>query len=369
MAKAGRLLSLDIFRGMTVAFMIIVNTPGSWSYVYPPLKHAEWHGCTPTDLVYPFFLFIVGVSIWFSLKKYGHELNGPSVLRILRRTASIFALGLLLAIFPYFSRDYSTFRIMGVLQRIALAYGFGALICMIINRNYLWIVTAVILLLYWGMLAFLGGSDPYSLEGNFALKVDEAILGKSHMYKGFGIPFEPEGLLSTIPSICTVIIGFYTGEFIGKTKGGERSVLKLLLIGISLIGLGLLWNEFFPINKPLWTSSYVLYTAGLAMVVLTVVYYISDVLKWQKWGSFFRVYGTNALFAYFMAGIWTKLMLYVIKIPSEGKGISLYNWIYEKICVPLAGNLNGSLLFALIQMLFIWLLVLILYRKKIFIKV
>ncbi len=369
MAKAGRLLSLDIFRGMTVAFMIIVNTPGSWNYVYSPLRHAEWHGCTPTDLVYPFFLFIVGVSIWFSLKKYGHELNGPSIVRILRRTASIFALGVLLAIFPYFLRDYSTFRIMGVLQRIALAYGFGALICMLVNRNYLWIVTAVILLLYWGLLAFLGGSDPYSLEGNFALKVDEALLGKNHMYKGFGIPFEPEGLLSTIPSICTVIIGFYTGEIVGKSKKGTRSVLKLLLIGVSLSGLGLLWNEFFPINKPLWTSSYVLYTSGLAMVTLTFIYFFSDVLKWQKWGTFFRIFGTNALFAYFMAGIWTKLMLYVIKVPSGDKSISLYNWLYEKLCVPLAGNMNGSLLFALIQMLFIWLLVFLLYRKKIFIKV
>lgn len=369
MAKAGRLLSLDIFRGMTVAFMIIVNTPGSWSYVYPPLRHAEWHGCTPTDLVYPFFLFIVGVSIWFSLKKYGLELNGPSIIRILRRTLSIFALGLLLAIFPYFSRDYSTFRIMGVLQRIALAYGFGALICMLINRNYLWIVTAVVLLLYWGVIAFFGGSDPYSLEGNFALKVDEVILGKSHMYKGFGVPFEPEGLLSTIPSICTVIIGFYAGELIGRSKKVSRSVLKLLLIGISLIGLGLLWNEFFPINKPLWTSSYVLYTSGIAMVILTIIYFISDVLEWQKWGAFFRVFGTNALFAFFMAGIWTKLMLYIIKVPSGEKSINLYSWIYEKVCVPLAGNMNGSLLFAVIQMLLIWLLVLVLYRKKIFIKV
>ncbi len=369
MAKAGRLVSLDIFRGITIAFMIIVNNPGSWNHVYPPLKHAEWHGCTPTDLVYPFFLFIVGVSIWFSLKKYGHELNGPSVFRIFRRTVAIFALGLFLAIFPYFSRDYSILRIMGVLQRIALAYGFGALICLIVNRKYLWIVTAVILLLYWGVLYFLGGSDPYSLEGNFAMKVDEAVLGISHMYRGYGIPFEPEGLLSTIPSICTVVTGFYAGELVGKGQGGAKPVLKLLLIGVSLTGLGLLWNNFFPFNKPLWTSSYVLYTSGIAMACLAVVYYFADVLKWQRWGTFFMVYGTNALFAFFMSGIWTRLMLYVIKIPSGDNSVSLYNWIYEKIFVPVAGNMNGSLLFAMIQMLFIWLLTLVLYRKKIFIRV
>ncbi|MBS1231610.1 MAG: hypothetical protein H6R35_448, partial [Bacteroidetes bacterium] len=157
----GRLISLDIFRGITVAFMIIVNTPGSWQYVYPPLSHAKWHGCTPTDLVFPFFLFIVGVSMWYSLKKYGHELNGSSLLRIVRRTASIFALGLFLNMFPFFNRDYSTMRIMGVLQRIALAYGIGALICMTVRRDYLWILTAVLLLLYWGALAIFGGSDPY----------------------------------------------------------------------------------------------------------------------------------------------------------------------------------------------------------------
>lgn len=369
MAKKERLLSLDIFRGMTVAFMIIVNTPGSWSSVYPPLKHAGWHGCTPTDLVYPFFLFIVGVSIWFSLKKYGHELNGSSLFRIFRRMLAIFALGLFLTIFPYFSRDYATLRIMGVLQRIALAYGLGALICLTFSRNYLWLVTAFLLLVYWGLLVFFGGPDPYSLEGNFAVKVDEAILGKNHLYKGFGIPFEPEGLLSTIPSICNVLIGFYAGALVGKETANSTNVLKLILIGAALTGLGLLWNEFFPINKPLWTSSYVLYTSGLAMLVFAAVYFLSDVLKWQKWGVFFRVYGTNALFAFFLAGIWTKLILYIIKIHAGGESISLYSWMYEKIFLPVAGNMNGSLLFAIFQMLLIWLAVLFLYTRKIFIKV
>jgi len=365
--SSGRLISLDIFRGLTIAFMIIVNTPGSWQYVYAPLRHAKWHGCTPTDLVFPFFLFIVGVSMWFSLKKYGHELTGSSFLRIARRTASIFALGLFLNIFPDFDRDYSMLRIMGVLQRIALAYGLGAIICMTINRDYLWIVTAVILLFYWALLAFFGGGDPYSIEGNFVLKIDNLVLGTNHLYKGFGIPFEPEGLLSTIPSICTVIIGYYTGELVGKKSSDGNVVLKPLIIGAALIGLGLLWNKFFPVNKALWTSSYVLYTAGIAMMVLSVIYWLADVVKFQKWGWFFIVFGTNALFSYFLAGIWTRLML-LIKIPSGNGEISLYTWFYEKICVPVAGNLNGSLMFAMIQMLFIWCIALILHKKKIMIR-
>jgi len=367
MVKNSRLVSLDIFRGLTIAFMIIVNTPGSWNYVYSPLRHAKWHGCTPTDLVFPFFLFIVGVSTWYSLKKYGHELNGSSLLRILRRTASIFAMGLLLGIFPYFNRDYSTLRIMGVLQRIALAYGIGALICTSVNRDYLWIVVALFLLLYWGVLAAFGGTYPYSLEGNFALKADQALLGKGHLYTGFGIPFEPEGLLSTIPAVCTVIIGYYTGGLVGKKSAGVKTALKLLVVGAALTGLGLLWGKLFPINKPLWTSSYVLYTAGIAMAALSLIYWIADVVKIQKWGLFFAVFGTNALFSFFLAGIWTKLMLF-IRLPSDGNKITLYNWLFEKICAPVAGNMNGSLMFAFIQMVLIWGFALILYKKKIMIR-
>lgn len=368
MAKNGRLISLDIFRGLTIAFMIIVNTPGSWNYVYTPLRHASWHGCTPTDLVFPFFLFIVGVSTWYSLKKYGHEINSGSILRILRRTVTIFALGLFLAIFPHFGRDYTTLRIMGVLQRIAIAYGIGAIICLTVRRDYLWIVITVILLLYWGLLAFFGGADPYSLEGNLAVKVDATLLGENHLYKGFGIPFDPEGLLSTIPAICTVLIGYYIGEIIGKGSADGKTVIKLLLFGAASTGLGLLWSMALPLNKPLWTSSYVLYSAGLAMVILAVIYLIADVLKFQKWGIFFMIFGTNALFSYFMAGVWTRLMLYIIKIPSGDTKLTFYNWFYEKACVPVAGNMNGSLMFAIIQMLLIWFIALILYKKKILIR-
>lgn len=367
MAKTGRLVSLDIFRGMTVAFMIIVNTPGSWKYVYSPLRHAEWHGCTPADLVFPFFLFIVGVSTWYSLKKFGLELTGGAFLRISRRTLSIFALGLFLAIFPYFNRDYSALRFMGVLQRIALAYAIGALICLTVNRDYLWIVIAAVLLLYWGTLALFGGSDPYSPGENLALKVDRVLLGEKHLYTGYGIPFDPEGLFSTIPAICNVLIGFYTGEIFGKGKANGKTVFKIIVIGTALTGLGLLWGRFFPINKPLWTSSYVLYSSGIAMAVLGLIYWIADVEKFRKWGLFFIVFGTNALFSFFLAGIWTKLMLF-IRITAGGNKISLYSWLYEKIFVPVVGNINGSLMFAAVQMLFIWIFALILYRKKVMIR-
>jgi predicted acyltransferase len=363
-----RLVSLDVFRGLTMTFMIIVNTPGSWEYVYTPLRHAKWHGCTPADLVFPIFLFIVGVSTFYSLKKYGNEINGNSIFRILRRIVTIFAIGLFLNIFPYFGRDYSTLRIMGVLQRIALAYGIGALICLAVRRDYLWIVVALALLIYWGILALFGGADPYSLEGNFATTADTSILGTSHLYKGFGIPFDPEGLLSTIPAICTVIIGYYIGELISKNAANGQTVLKLLLLGAASTGLGLLWNMVFPINKPLWTGSYVLYTAGIGIAVLAIIYLIVDVFKFRKWGTCFIVFGTNSLFSFFLAGIWTKLMLYIIKIPSGDDKINLYNWFYTKVCVPVAGNMNGSLLFAVIQVMLIWSVALVLYKKTIMIR-
>lgn len=368
MAKnSTRLVSLDIFRGITIAFMIIVNDPGSWQYVYPPLRHSEWHGCTPTDLVYPFFLFIVGVSMYYSLKKYGNELNGGSLLRVFRRTATIFAIGLFLTIFPYFGMDYSKLRIMGVLQRIALAYGIGSIICLSVKKEYLWIVVAGLLMFYWGLLAFFGGIQPYSLEGNVVMKADLAVLGENHMYKGFGIPFEPEGLLSTIPSICTVLIGYIIGALLSQESTTWKTVLKLILFGGASFGLGYLWNIVFPINKPLWTSSYVLYTAGIAMAVLAIIYLIADVWKFTAPWTFFLVFGTNALFCYFIAGIWIRMLLF-IKLQSGADKISLYNWIYNKICVPVAGNMNGSLLFAFIQMFIIWGVALILYRKKIMIR-
>jgi predicted acyltransferase len=367
MAKNSRLFSLDVFRGIAVAFMIIVNFPGSLKNVYAPLRLSKWNGCTPADLIFPIFLFIVGVSMWFSLKKYDHNISGGSILRIIRRVTAIFAVGLFLSVFPYFSRDYSTIRIMGVLQRIALAYGLSALICITVKRDYIWIITGSLLLLYWGMMVLFGGSDPFSLENNFALKVDTNLLGEKHLYQGFEIPFDPEGLFSTISALCTVLLGFLTGDMVGKGSANGVTVIKLLLFAAAGAGLGLLWNLVFPINKPLWTSSYVLYTAGITIAAITLLHLITDILKFQKWATFFEVLGTNALFAFFIATLWAQLMLY-IKIPLEIGKISLYRWFFEKVCAPIAGNMNGSLLFAIIQLMLVWGITLILYKKKIFIR-
>ncbi len=368
MAKStSRSISLDILRGIAVALMIIVNIPGSRSHVYAALKLSAWNGCTPADLVFSFFLFIAGISIWHSMKKYGSELNGRSILRISRRVLALFALGLLLEIFPHFRMDYSTLRIMGVLQFVALACCIASILCLAIRREYLWIAIAAILLLYWGLLAFFGGSDPFTLEGNLVRKIDLALLGRSHMYGGFGMSFEPYGLFSTLPAACTVMIGYYMGDTAGKTSEGGKTFLKLVFIGLAAVGLGLLWGRMFPINRPLWTSSYVLYTAGIAILALSVIYLLADVLKFRLWGAFFNVFGTNALVCYVLSVIWPVVLL-IIRVPWSSQKMTLYGWLYDKVCIPVAGPLAGSLVFALIQMLIIWIPALILYRKKIMIR-
>lgn len=368
--KTQRLLSLDIYRGMTIVFMIIVNTPGSWQYVYAPLRHSEWHGCTPTDLVFPSFLFIVGVSMWFSMKKYGRTLNDRSVFKILYRTMVIFAAGFLLQLFPFIGEDLSSVRIMGVLQRIALAYGLASLLCLILKKQYmLWLATAFILLGYWALLYFAGGADPYSLEGNAALKFDLMVLGKDHLYGGFGIPFDPEGLLSTIPAVASVIIGYISGSIISGGRAGIRKTLMILFPGLALTLAGIIWNIWFPVNKPLWTSSYVLYTSGLSMIILGLLYLLIDVLRFKAWAGFFKVFGMNALFIYIVASLWTKVML-LIQVGPAGEKVSLYYWIFKNMYMTLPRNPElASLLFAILQVLLMWVLVYILYRKKIFIKV
>lgn len=364
-----RYLALDVLRGMTVALMILVNNPGSWAHIYAPLEHAKWNGCTPTDLVFPFFLFVVGVSMFFSFAKYNNTLNRDTLLKIGKRTLLIFAIGLFLNSFPQWMTDYSKLRIMGVLQRIALAYGIGALIVLASPRKYLAYIGGAILLFYFGLMYFLGGSDPFSLEGNATIPFDSAVLGVNHLYKGFGVPFDPEGLLSTIPAIVTVIIGYMVGALVKEAE--KKSVpLKLVLVGTVMIIAGLIWALVFPINKPIWTSSYVLYAGGWASMVLAILIWLIDLKGFTKWTSFFVVFGMNPLFIFALSGLWAKCMGRLVKIPvADGTTLSGSGWLYTKVFEPLAGDINGSLLFAISHVVFFWLIGYVLYKKKIFIKV
>lgn len=363
-----RYLALDVLRGMTVAMMILVNNPGSWSHIYAPLEHAAWQGCTPTDLVFPFFLFVVGASMFFSFSKYGNRLNRDSLLKIGKRTVLIFAIGLFLHSFPQWSADFSKLRIMGVLQRIALAYGIAALMVLSVNRKYLPYLAGAILLVYWGLIVLFGGTDPYSLQGNPATALDTAILGVNHLYKGFGIPFDPEGLFSTLPAIATVLIGYLIGAVVKETPK-VKVPGRLIVFGIAAVVAGWIWGLFFPICKPLWSSSYVLYTAGWAALLLALLIWAIDLKGYSGWTPFFVVFGVNPLFIFALSGLWARILGRMIHVTlADGKMISGSTWLYNQF-VPWAGELNGSLLYAITHVLFFWVLGYYLYKKKIYIKV
>ena len=367
-----RLVALDAFRGLTIAGMILVNTPGSWEYVYPPLRHAAWHGCTPTDLVFPFFLYIVGVAMFFSSEKYGRHLSESVFFKVGKRALLIFFLGFLLNIFPFFPFEPGGWRIMGVLQRIAVAFFIGALLCYTVERRKLPLVALVILLGYWALMYF-GGADgaQYALEGNLARRVDVAIFGEGHVYHGFGIPFDPEGLVSSIPAVATVIIGFVVGSYIDfvRKNSTTKSVDFLPLIGIGLLLLGILWGRFFPINKPLWTSSYVLYTAGIGTLLLSFFLWLIDIKGKRKWANPLVVFGMNPLFIYILSVVLVKVLISIVRFDEQAEYANGYQWLYQKVFVPIAGNLNGSLLFALAVVFVCWFVAWVLYQRRIFIKV
>jgi len=359
-----RYKSLDIFRGLTIALMILVNTPGSWAYIYPPLQHADWHGYTPTDLVFPFFLIAVGLSMSFSFKKF-NELNpGPFYLKVIKRTSLIFLIGLALTAFPFIGKNYAHLRIFGVLQRIALAYFFAALLIRWLRKDSLLLISSILILLaYWPTLYFFGGEYPYSLEGNLARKIDLLIIGKDHMWHGKDIAFDPEGLLSTLPSVVSVISGYLFGKLIQYLK---PSVLvgRIIILGIGLIIGGHVWGVFFPINKSLWTSSYVLVSSGIAALLLSVLIYLIDVRKLNGWTKPFEVFGLNPLVSFIASILWVKFY-FLIKINST----STYSWLYNEIFKHILNPTFGSLIFAMVHVVGCWLIAYILYRKNIIVKV
>ena len=363
-----RLTALDVLRGITIAAMIMVNTPGSWSYVYWPFLHAEWHGFTPTDAIFPFFLFIAGVSIHFAFKKFNREEHKKALKKIIKRTLIIFVIGLFLNLFPKFNFD--TVRVFGVLQRIAIAYGIGASLCLLLNKRSLIYITIVILILYWALLYFLVPENPFGPQTNLVGKIDLLLLGPKHVWKGLGFPFDPEGLLSSLPSVATVIIGNLAGRLLTKSNSNLKSVKSFFIYGFALIVIGWIWGYGFPINKSLWTSSYVCFSAGFAMVFLASLIWVIDIKGFIKWSKPFIHFGTNSLFIFVFSGLYVRSMIYLIKITSaQEETINGYQYIYTKLFVPIAGNMNGSLLFAITHIIFFWVLVYILFKNKIFIKI
>ena len=364
---AKRLIALDVMRGLTIALMIMVNTPGSWSYVYPPLLHSKWNGCTPTDLVFPFFLFIVGVSMWFSFKKFDKGITKKSLYKVLKRFSIMFLLGFFLNAFPHF--DFENLRYLGVLQRIAIAYLVGALLCMQFNYKQLLVAFGIILIGYWALLFFGSTEEPFQLSTNLVREVDLFLFGENHLYNGFGIPFDPEGLLSSIPAIGTLLLGYFSGRLIEMSGNTMVVIKKLLMYGAVTVFIGFIWSFVFPINKPLWTSPYVLYAGGWAMVFLAFLLWVIDVKNFKKWATPFIHFGTNPLAIYMFSGIYVSLILLLNITNSEGVLVSGYDYLYSDVFVPMAGNMNGSLLFAIAHIIFFWFLTYILYKRKIFIKI
>jgi predicted acyltransferase len=368
-----RLTSLDVFRGIAIAGMIQVNT-ASLGKVYPFLSHADWNGCTLADLVFPFFLFIVGVAMSFSLSKYTKgKLATTSVYRrIFRRSIILFALGLLLN--GFWNYDFSNIRIMGVLQRIALAYLFAALAILKLPKKGLWVLTVILLFGYWGALILIPvpdyGAGVLTREGNFGAWIDRLIVTPTHLYKGDGYNSmgDPEGLFSTLPAVATTLLGYLTGDWLGKQNPNSRTSINLALIGIICLLIGGNWNLLFPINKKLWTSSYVLFTTGWAILLLAGCYQLIEVRELRRWGKPLEFLGLNAIFIFVASVLGLKLMA-KIQIGTGETAISVSNWIYQNWFVSWAGEMNGSLLFAFITLLFWWAVAYLMYAKRWFFKV
>jgi len=368
-----RLAALDAFRGLTIAGMIVVHTPGSWDHVYAPLLHADWHGWTYTDTIFPFFLFIVGVSMAYSFAARREKGEGRTALLLhtLRRSAIIFGIGLALNVLSFFLFHREHVRIPGVLQRIGVCYLFAASIYLLLGPRGLLPAAAVLLGVYWALMTFapvpIYGAGQLDREGNFARYVDVAILGE-HTWK-HKPNWDPEGPLSTIPAIATTLLGIVAGEWLRSERGWPAKLSGLMAGGAIAFSLGLIWGIGFPINKNLWTSSYALAMAGLGAVALAVCLWMIDVRGWKGWARPFVWLGTNAIALFVGATLATLLLIAIKTTGADGKPRSLYGSIYRTVFDHFADPRIGSLAFALTFLAF-WVAVGgLLYRKRIFVKV
>ncbi|RAK65086.1 acyltransferase family protein [Hymenobacter edaphi] len=375
-SQPGRLVSLDVFRGLTVMAMILVNNPGDWGHIYEPLEHAAWNGCTPTDLIFPFFLFIVGVSLVYALDgvKQRGGAPGPTLLRVARRAALLFGLGLFLSLYPKF--DFATVRVLGVLQRIGLVFfACSALFLTTSRRTQLWTLAGI--LIGYNLLLQLvpapGQATAQLLPGHdLGAWLDRTLLTSAHLWK-VSKTWDPEGLLSTLPAVGTGLLGVVTAQWLRRSDvPPAEKVVWLFIDAALLIVLGMVWNSWFPVNKSLWTSSYVLYTGGMAVGGLALLYWLCDVQQWRGWIKPFLVYGVNAITVFFLSGLIPRT-LSLIRLPDPtGKAADtgLKEWLYQTLFVPLFADPRNASLAGALALVLIWLGILWwMYSRRIIIKV
>ena len=443
-----RLISLDIFRGLTIAGMVMVNNPGTWSAIYGPLKHAEWHGITPTDYVFPFFLFIVGVAIPIALsKRMADGVTRDVYFKIIQRAAAIFATGLALSAIPLFDvaktdiptlpkwvsifaiiaglfflylRNFKvafglfgmwavivagfyfagytiipynieTMRIPGVLQRIAVCYLIVSLIFLHTDWKQQTAIGIALLLIYWLLMTLVPvpGCDITTVDDkacNLAAYLDRTILTENHIWRSAKV-FDPEGILSTIPALVTTLSGVLTGTWLmsksepgavatgfrdAETEANAAKINKaagMFFFGTALLAIGWTWSLVFPLNKSLWTSSYVVYTSGLALLTLAGCYWLIDIKRYTAWTRPFVIFGVNALALYVFSGILARMLGWIKVAGIDGKEITLQRWIFETFFLSIASPINASLMYAVTYILFWLFLMWLLYRKRIYIKV
>jgi len=374
-----RLLSLDFFRGATVAAMILVNNPGDWGNIYAPLEHSGWNGCTPTDLVFPFFLFIVGVSIAYAMgsRKADPSAHPKTIIKAFKRALILFGLGLFLSLFSKLFSDpleaFKTVRIPGVLQRIALVFFISSVIFLKTSEKNIFRIFLGLMVFYWVLMTFVPvpgvGYPNLEKETNLGAWLDRTILTEAHLWKS-SKTWDPEGILGTIPAVSTGLFGVLVGIYLRKKEiDTATKVTWLFTAGTASVILGLLWDLQFPINKALWTSSFVLYAGGLATIVLAMSYWIIDVQKYNRFTTPFVVYGINAITVFFLSGLLPRILNYIPISNADGSYTGLYGWLYAEFYAPHFSPVNASFAWAITSVLF-WLMILwVMYKKNIIIKV
>ncbi len=390
--RPNRLLALDILRGITIAGMILVNNPGSWGHIYPPLEHASWNGLTPTDLVFPFFMFIMGVSTYFSLRKFNFDLTWSAGMKILKRTVVIFLIGMFIAwlsltlrgwlsngmaVFDAMFSQFDSIRILGVMPRLAICYGIASIVALLCHGKQKPIsVLIVAFLVVYAFLLLIGNGFAFASENIIAI-VDRNVLGEAHMYAdtvdGLTLKFDPEGLLSTLPSIAHTLIGFLVGGMIIRTKDNTLRINNLFILGTILTFAGFLLDFGMPINKKIWSPTFVMTTCGLASSFLGLLIWIIDIKGYKKWCRFFEAYGVNPLFMYVLGAVLSIIISFVTVPYSavESGVISIKGWLYKAIWIPVAGGDEtlASLFFAITFVLVTWIFGYFLYKNKIYIKI